>query len=208
MAISIATLLFAPGARAISGGVAWQPRVGGDLIGTKAPQWRGIEWLQGGPLSLADLTRSGKVVLLRFWLIDCPLCEQTAPALRELHERYRQRGLVVVGIHHPKSERSRQSEIVLERTRELGFAFPVGTDDEWQTLRAYGVGTVFESYTSVSFVIDAGGVIRFVHDGGEFHRGGGNGHAECNSAYEALVASIEEVLADRARSLGQPEIEN
>ncbi|MFQ5351896.1 MAG: TlpA disulfide reductase family protein, partial [Candidatus Binatia bacterium] len=81
----------------------WRPLEGHDLIGTKAPPWRDIEWIQGGPLDLGELNRDGKAVLVRFWLTGCPYCRRTAPALRSLWRRYRDDGLVVVGLHHPKS---------------------------------------------------------------------------------------------------------
>jgi peroxiredoxin len=178
-------------------GDGWTPREGKELLGAPAPEWKGIRWIQGGPLTLAGLR--GKVVLLRFWLADCPYCERTAPALRELDSRFRDRGLVVVGIHHAKSARTRNPEKVALAARELGFTFPVGMDDTWATLKAYGVGTVFRRFTSVSFLIDASGTIRFVHDGGEFHAGGGPGHRECNAAYEALQRTIEELLPKAPR---------
>jgi peroxiredoxin len=106
------------------------------------------------------------VVLLRFWLMDCPYCQRSAAALRTWSKRYAERGLVVVGIHHPKSEEARDRKLVEAAARDLGFDFPVGTDDEWTTVRAYGVGSVFKRYTSVSFLIGRDGIIRFVHDGG------------------------------------------
>ena len=177
----------------ITAHAAWTPNEGRDLIGTRAPEWRGIRWIQGGPLSLADLR--GKVVLLRFWLTDCPYCTRTAPALRDLFERYRGRGLVVVGIHHPKSRGARDPAKVEEAARELGMAFPIGQDNDWTTIRAYGVGTHFQRFTSVSFLIDASGTIRFVHDGGEFHGGGGADHRECNEAFEALESEIGKLLS-------------
>ncbi len=172
----------------------WEPEEGADLIGTQAPEWQGIEWLQGGPLTLSGLR--GKAVLLRFWLVDCPYCAASAPALRELWDRYRERGLVVVGLHHPKSEAARDPAVVARGARSLGFDFPIGTDDEWATIRAYGVGTKLRRFTSVSFLIDRKGTVRFVHDGGEFHAGGGEDHERCNAAYAALIEKIEEALGE------------
>jgi thiol-disulfide isomerase/thioredoxin len=169
--------------------VRWEPKEGKSLVGTRAPEWRGVEWLQGGPLTLSSLR--GKVVLVRFWLTDCALCAATAPSLRQLSERYRDRGLVVVGIHHPKSEQAKDPEVVAAAARAFGFGFPIGMDDEWQTVRAYGIGTTFKRFTSVSLLIDQQGIIRFVHDGGEFHAGGGAGHEACNAAFDSLVAVIE-----------------
>ena len=182
------------GSGGLSAASDWQPREGRELIGTRAPEWRGVEWLQGGPMTLAELTVAGKTVLVRFWLVDCPYCERSAPALRELDERYRERGLVVVGIHHPKSERARDRAVIAETAKRLGFEFPIAHDDQWKTVRDYGIGTVLRSFTSVSFLIDRRGLIRFVHDGGELHAGGGASHAECNAAYASLVAAIEQAL--------------
>jgi peroxiredoxin len=171
---------------------AWGPREGSEWIGKPAPDWRGIEWLWGGPLDLEDLR--GRVVLLRFWLIDCPYCRRSADALRTWSERYRDEGLVVVGIHHPKSDAARDHAVVAAAARDLGFGFPIGIDDGWATVRAYGVGTVFKRFTSVSFLIDRGGVIRFVHDGGEYHPSGGAGHEDCAAAHDALDAAIRGAL--------------
>jgi thiol-disulfide isomerase/thioredoxin len=89
----------------------WRPAEGGALIGRAAPEWHGLTWLQGGPLTLHK--PRGKVVLLRFWTDGCPSCQASAPALRTLDERWRARGLVVVGIHHPKSDESHDPKVVM-----------------------------------------------------------------------------------------------
>jgi peroxiredoxin len=193
-AFSLVSLLIAAACVEGAVGEVWSPREGRELLGTAAPEWRGVEWVQGGPLSLADLR--GRVVLLRFWLVDCPYCERSAAALRTWSKRYGERGLVVVGIHHPKSEKARDRKVVKAAARDLGFDFPVGTDDEWTTVRAYGVGGVFKRYTSVSFLIGRDGIIRFVHDGGEYHEGAGTGHEECSAAYGAFEAAIRSALAE------------
>ena len=176
-------------------GGGWQPREGRELVGTRAPEWKGLEWIQGGPLTLAGLR--GKVVLIRFWAMGCSLCATTAPELQDLSERYRDRGLVVIGIHHPKLADSHDRKRAAQVARELGMKFPIAHDEDWKSVRAYGVGTHFQNATSVTILIDRDGVIRFVHDGGEFHRGGGADHRECNAAYEALVQTIEKALAGR-----------
>jgi peroxiredoxin len=170
----------------------WAPQEGQELLGTRAPQWRNLSWVQGGPLSLKRLR--GKLVLLRFWLHSCPYCQRTAPALRELWSRYGKRGLVVVGLHTPSSEETLGPQSVAGFARELGFEFPVAMDSEGSTLAAYGQGTVFRRFSSMSFLLDRAGRIRFVHPGGEFHEGGGSGHEECNAAYAAVVRTIERLL--------------
>jgi peroxiredoxin len=171
---------------------SWSPIEGSALIGTPAPEWKGVEWIQGEPTTLADLR--GKVVLVRFWLMGCSYCTRTAPALRDLSKRYQDRGLVVVGLHHPKSDSARDPKAVAQAARSLGLEFRVGLDNDWETIRAYGVGSVFKRFTSVTFLIDRQGVIRFVHDGGEFHEDG-PGHEECTAAYRALEAAIADALS-------------
>ena len=185
---------------AVGGGAGYTPTEGRELLGKPAPELVGIQWIQGGPLDLAALR--GKVVLVRFWLTGCPLCAATAPALRELDEHYRAQGLVVVGIHHPKSADVRDSAVVRRAVRGFGWAFPVGIDNDWKTVRAYGVGTHFRRFTSISVLFDRRGIIRFVHDGGEFHAGGGPDHRACNRAYEAVTQAVEQALGEGRPSAG------
>lgn len=173
------------------------------LLGRSAPEWTGIQWIQGGPLALRDLR--GKVVLLRFWLMSCPFCRRTAPALAELWERYRARGLVVVGLHHPISEASSDPGDVAAAVAKFGWTFPIGIDSSWSTVRNYGYETEFSRFSSMSFLIDQQGVIRFVHEGGEFHPGGGSEHQRCNKVYESLIVAIENALGSTKKQSGAVE---
>ncbi|MCA9809548.1 MAG: redoxin domain-containing protein [Candidatus Dadabacteria bacterium] len=170
----------------------WQPSEGAELIGRPAPALSGLTWLNSEPLGLEDLR--GKVVLIRFWLVGCPYCKNTAPALAELYEKYGKDGLVVIGIHHPKSERARDDAFVLKAAKGLGFEFPVAQDRDWKVINAYWLGGVRRSYTSSSILIDKKGIIRFVHDGGEFYRSEDNPDADL--AYKTIDAKIRELLAE------------
>lgn len=54
-------------------------------------------WVQGGPISLADLI--GSVVLIEVFQVNCPGCFiYSLPRAIDLHERYYQQGLVVIGL--------------------------------------------------------------------------------------------------------------
>lgn len=181
------------GGAAVAQEDGWTPAEGGDLIGRPAPEFLGLEWIQGGPLTVEGLR--GEVVLIRFWLIGCPYCERSAPTLVDLDRRLAGRGLVVVGIHHPKSDASRDLEIVRRSMKEHGFEFAVAHDAEWRTLEKYWLTGARRRFTSVSFLIDKAGRIQFVHDGGEYHDGGGPTHEACRRARVALEAAIERALA-------------
>jgi peroxiredoxin len=168
----------------------WKPKEGLELIGAKAPSLKGLKWLNTKPLTIEDL--SGKVVLIRFWLVGCPLCTRTAPSLVELNEKYSQKGLVVIGIHHPKSERTRNPDLVLRQAKVFGFNFPIAQDNDWKVINSYWLNGKNRSYTSVSFLLDKDGRIRLINDGGEFYRSDEN--PEANSAFLAIDKKIQELL--------------
>ncbi len=172
----------------------WKTKEGLELIGTKAPSWEELKWLNTEPLNIEDLR--GKVVLIRFWLAGCPLCKRTASSLVELYDKYKEDGLIVVGIHHPKSERTKDPEVVRRAAQVLGFDFPLAQDNDWKVINSYWLGGKDRSFTSVSFLVDKKGVIRFVHDGGEFHKRGGSEHLDCQRAYRTIDQTIRELLEE------------
>jgi peroxiredoxin len=158
------------------------------LLGTKAPEWHVTDWSNSQPLALSDL--AGKVVLVRWWTAPgCALCTATAPALNEFHTLYKDRGLVVVGLYHHKSGAPLEAEKVRRSAAKLGFQFPVAIDPQWQTLRRWWLDQGERKWTSVSFLLDAKGVIRHIHPGGQYVKG--------DKAYEAMKAKIESLLQEK-----------
>jgi peroxiredoxin len=138
------------------------------LIGSPAPEWGNQDWINSKPLKLSALR--GKVVLLRFFMEStCPLCHATAPSLNYFYARYGSQGLVVIGMYTPKPRPAHHSVSVVRRyVEDYQFKFPVALDDDWATLRTFWLNRVTEpDFTSVSFLIDKKGTIRFIHPGGE-----------------------------------------
>ncbi len=111
------------------------PKDGVDIIGTRAPEFEGLTWLNTEPLTINDL--EGKVVLVRFWLVGCPFCINSAPSLVEFHKKYSELGLVIIGIHHPKSKETMDNNLVKKRAKVFGFEFPIAQDLEWKTINSY-----------------------------------------------------------------------
>lgn len=108
----------------------------------------------------------GKVVLIRFWLARCSYCENSAAALNDLYKRYGNSGLVVIGIHHPKSEDVKDRAVVRDAAARLGFRFPIAIDNDWSTINRFWLGGKKRSFTSASILIDKRGFVRWVHEGG------------------------------------------
>jgi thiol-disulfide isomerase/thioredoxin len=175
--------------------VTGQTPDGAELIGTKAPGWEIGVWLNTKPLHLEDLR--GKVVLVRWWTDTCPYCYRSAPSLNEFHTRYEDRGLMVIGIYHPKPlGRPITTSEVREAADERGFDFAIGIDRDWSVLQRWWLDGEPRSATSVSFLIDRRGVIRHVHSGPAYHREVVNGDEGPRRDFFELDRTIEKLLAD------------
>ncbi|TMQ72816.1 MAG: redoxin domain-containing protein [Candidatus Eisenbacteria bacterium] len=178
------------------------PDSGVELLDTPAPGWTFTRWI-GPPLSLAGLR--GKVVLLRWWTEDCHYCATTLPELEALRRRHADQGLVVIGVFHPKPPHEVSDRHILAVARKLGFAGPIAVDREWTTLDRYWLaGHPERNWTSVSFLIDRDGVIRWVHGGGEYHPSDDPRHARCALQYHDLEQTLATVLAERPGTSAAP----
>lgn len=151
------------------GGEPAMKKEGDELIGHAAPGWDLATWFNSKPLRLEDLR--GKVVLVRWFTApDCPFCTATAPSLNLLDQRYRERGLVVLGFYHHKSPEPLSPETVKGYLEHYEFRFPVAIDPDWKTLKRWWLDRD-RGWTSVSFLLDKKGVIRFIHPGGKYAPG-------------------------------------
>ena len=168
---------------------------GTELIGQPAPGWNIQDWRNSPPLELAELR--GKVVLVRWWTDTCPFCRRSAPALNEFHEKYQARGLVVIGMYHPKPlHRSATLDAIQAAADQRGFRFPIAVDRDWSELRRWWLEGRRRAATSVSFLIDKRGVIRHVHPGPVFHREVLHGNEGPRADFLKLQQVIEMLLAE------------
>ena len=160
------------------------------LIGTTPPEWKLDRWLNSPPLTLASLR--GSVALVRWWTAGCPYCSASAPALRTFDREYGARGLRVIGVYHHKEETPFEPSVYEETAKKYGFTFPVAFDPDWHTLESWlrdrKGEKVDTGWTSVTFVIDKHGVVRYVHPGGEYKDG--------DASYTHLKSAIEKLLAE------------
>ncbi len=140
---------------------------GSELIGTEAPEWEASNWFNSEPLSLKELR--GRVVLARWWTgPDCPYCAASAPHLNTWYDKYHTKGLVVIGVYHHKSLSPLSPQHLQRLVEEYSFQFPVAVDPEWRTLKRWWLDGGDHRWTSVSFLIDKQGVIRYIHPGGSY----------------------------------------
>jgi len=168
-----------------------------ELLGHPARAWTFTRWLDGRPLTLEGLR--GKVVLVRWFTNGCRFCGNSLPGLEALRKRYAPQGLVVVGVYHPKPPRAVSDGDVRRMSRKLGFHGPVAVDEDWRTLNRWWLANHPErNWTSVSFLVDREGVVRWAHGGGEYHASADPRHAACDARHAELERTIQRLLGEPA----------
>jgi cytochrome c biogenesis protein CcdA/thiol-disulfide isomerase/thioredoxin len=117
-----------------------------------------VGWLNSPPLTPAQLR--GKVVLIDFWTYSCINCLRTLPYLRSWYERYKDRGLVIIGVHAPEFAFEKDQDNVRRAVQQLGIRYPVAIDNDYAIWRAFN-----NQYWPAHYFVDAAGRIRAHHFG-------------------------------------------
>ena len=124
----------------LASGLGRNPReLPSELVGDPAPAFT-LPLLDGGGTIDLDSLR-GQVVVLNFWASWCVPCREEHPALLEAWGRYRERGVVIVGVNFEDAEAS-----ALEYAAEMGGDWPLATDPGSRTAIDYGVFGIPETF--------------------------------------------------------------
>ena len=144
----------------------------------KAPDFiSGGEWFNSNPLTISSL--KGKVVLVDFWTYTCINCQRTLPYLKGWYEKYKDDGLVIVGVHTPEFEFEKNAENVEEAIKDFELKYPIVQDNNYATWNAYS-----NRYWPAKYLVDKDGFIRY------FHFGEGD--------YDLTEKAIQDLLGDTA----------
>jgi cytochrome c biogenesis protein CcdA/thiol-disulfide isomerase/thioredoxin len=121
-------------------------------------------WFNSKPLTPEALR--GKVVLIDFWTYSCINCLRALPYVKAWHARYKDHGLVVIGVHSPEFAFEKDADNVRRAIADLGVAYPVALDNDFRIWRAFG-----NRFWPAHYFIDADGAIRGHHFGeGEYDK--------------------------------------
>ena len=115
-------------------------------------------WLNSPPLTARELR--GKVVLVDFWTYSCINCIRTLPYVTGWYDKYRDQGLVVVGVHTPEFAFEKDEGNVRKAILRYGIRYPVALDNFYGTWKAYD-----NRYWPAHYLFDAQGRLRDVHFG-------------------------------------------
>jgi cytochrome c biogenesis protein CcdA/thiol-disulfide isomerase/thioredoxin len=140
----------------VSGGLAKvRPRTSDPLSGA-------VDWLNSPPLSIEGL--KGKVVVIDFWTYSCVNCLRSIPYVKAWAEKYKDHGLVVIGVHTPEFAFERNINNVRAAASDLKIGYPIAIDNEYKIWRNFD-----NRYWPAHYFIDAKGRKRFHHFGeGEY----------------------------------------
>jgi cytochrome c biogenesis protein CcdA/thiol-disulfide isomerase/thioredoxin len=124
-----------------------------------APELKGIQyWLNSKPLTLSDL--KGKVVLIDFWTYSCINCVRTLPYITGWDRQYRDKGLVIIGVHAPEFEFEKNVANIKSAMARYGIDYPVAVDNNLETWLNYK-----NRYWPAHYLIDKNGQVVYTHFG-------------------------------------------
>jgi thiol-disulfide isomerase/thioredoxin len=156
------------------------PPMGGDTPASEvqpAPEFQNIDtWLNSQPLKLQELR--GKVVLVDFWTYTCINCLNHLPYVKEWNEKYKDKGLVVVGVHTPEFAYEKSTKNVQDAIQRLQIKHAVAQDNHYATWKAFK-----NQYWPAVYLIDKQGRVVYSHFG--------------EGSYSATEKKIQALLAEQ-----------
>jgi thiol-disulfide isomerase/thioredoxin len=149
----------------------------------KAKEFVGLTGYINTPaLKLSDLVGK-KVVLIDFWTYSCINCQRTIPYLNAWYQKYKDYGLVIVGVHTPEFDFEKDINNVTAAVQKDNIQYPVVLDSNMDTWNAYG-----NEYWPHEYLVDIDGYVVDDHIG--------------EGGYAATEAAIQKALAERDQVLG------
>lgn len=153
--------------------------IGGLLEGMEIPEFNFTgPWFNADATTLQQMSEDGSVVLVEFWNRSCEDCLDEIAMLDDLHDRYSERGLVVLGVHTPDFDFEQQPELLEETVTSYDVTFPVVHDGDRAAWLA------FENEARPSrYLVDAEGVVLY-------RQAGAGAAADTEAAVRAALEAI------------------
>ncbi|NBX02653.1 MAG: thioredoxin family protein [Alphaproteobacteria bacterium] len=124
-----------------------------------APEIAGVDgWINSEPQTIAALR--GKVVLVDFWTYSCINCIRTLKHINAWNEKYREQGLVILGVHSPEFEFEKERANVQKAVTKWGIQYPVALDNHMATWTNFS-----NRYWPAHYLINKEGQVVYTHFG-------------------------------------------
>ncbi|PZM15139.1 cytochrome c biogenesis protein DipZ [Rhizobium tubonense] len=143
------------------------------------------EWPNSQPLTTDQLR--GKVVLVDFWTYSCINCIRTLPYVQAWADKYRDQGLVVIGVHSPEFAFEKKIDNVKRAIGDFKIGYPVAIDNDFKIWRAFD-----NNYWPAHYLVDAKGQIRYHHFG--------------EGDYDKAEKAIQDLLAEAGSQKAESDV--
>lgn len=150
---------------------------------SKAKELVGIDGYVNSPAFTLSDYAGKKVILVDFWTYSCINCQRTIPYLNAWYQKYKDYGLVIVGVHTPEFDFEKNYGNVAAAVKSLGIQYPVVLDSERATWQAYQ-----NEYWPAEYLVDIDGYV--------VHNSIGEG------SYADTEHAIQQALIERDQKLG------
>jgi thiol-disulfide isomerase/thioredoxin len=148
--------------------------------------WTPDRYINTLPQSLRDSLK-GKVVLIDIWDYTCVNCIRTLPYIQAWNERYKDKGLVILGVHAPEFEFEKAPGNLDSAVRTFGLTYPIIADNNYQVWTSLA-----NQYWPAKYLFDKNGILRTEHFG--------------EGEYPAFEAFLQKILLERDSTIQLPEL--
>ncbi len=129
----------------------------------------------------------GKVVLIDLWDYSCINCIHTLPHVKSWAEKYKEKGLVVIGVHTPEFDSEKQPQKLKSAIQKFGLTYPIIADNEYEIWNSLS-----NQYWPAYYLYDKNGILRTTHFG--------------EGSYQEFEAFIQKILLERDSTIILPTI--
>ena len=148
--------------------------------------WSPDRYINTLPQSLRDSLK-GKVVLLDIWDYTCVNCIRTLPYIQAWNERYKDKGLVIIGVHAPEFDFEKSPANLDSAVKRFGLTYPIVADNDYQIWTSLA-----NQYWPAKYLFDKDGVLRTEHFG--------------EGEYQTFEAFLQKILLERDSTIALPEL--
>jgi thiol-disulfide isomerase/thioredoxin len=138
------------------------------------------------PSALRDSLK-GKVVLIDIWDYTCVNCIQTLPYIKEWNDKYKDKGLVIIGVHAPEFEFEKESKNLDSAVKQFGLTYPIVADNDYEIWNSLA-----NQYWPAKYLFDKNGILRTEHFG--------------EGEYQEFEAFLQKILLERDSSIDLPDL--
>ena len=151
------------------------------------PNYENMEWINSDPISIGNQIGEGKIVLIDFWTYTCVNCIRTFPFLNEWDDKYRDDGLVIIGIHTPEFEFEKKIKNIKNSMNKHNLSYPVVLVNDFDIWNEFN-----NRYWPAKYLFNARGEVVYAH----FGEGG----------YIETEKEIRKLLEDQNKDLSNKEL--